>query len=1672
MMSSIGREEKKKRVTLTLAQKLEIVKKLEVGASVKHICEEYGIKKQTVSDIRRAKDKLNEFALKYSVDGYSSQTGALTARKHMRVGGQKELDEAVLKWYIQQKACGSNVPLSAIANACQQFSKHLGLPSTVSDSWLWRFRNRHGLRGEGGSSNIANVEHFRIKLNDLIKKEDLLLSQIYNADETGLFWHSLPNNIQAYQGEDVNYGKKMSKERISALFCANADGMHRLKVCIVGKYALKDYMYSMPVHYYCSTKAWFTSSIFLDWFHKTFIPEVRRYQEDVLKFDKEDVKALLLLDIAPTHPNADQLVSSDGKIRIMYLPASTPSVIQPMYQGVISACKRRYQRRYLDEIMVIPEEQDLDNNTRGLHTLENIKKYTIKSAIFNFANSWKDLKISTLANSWKKLLIDVEPDYDFEGLEATDFHYMLQCAGETEVTLENVQDWLDENDNEPGHQILSAEEIVAEVVGKEESSWSDKEDNEMALDLPKLSEVRKCMDTLQQFVEYTKNKEISNHYGNLRILREAIIREQYQSGKHIKLETFFKPVTMVTSASSEEPVVSTSHAAIGTSASAQPTLPYINSSVKMQSTSTTNIKNPSSQSLRKKQRAKTKITKSYAEDTSELEETSESEEEPCILEGEVLGMGGNVPWLEEGEESELEEGELTVLDMQLEPKTEPNGDSDLSAELIPPDECEVESMSQLSSKHLISNKEGFEEAQEIKEEGVCWDFMEIKEEPLEEEEFGGKKRPPEGTRLIPKAKKSKDVIILEENNNDKTLVVLDWYRSDLSLVINQDDRVSAYPLTGENFGKVWHEARATYGYTKGKVFYEVKVMQQLNTPHQKTREQYPSVIRIGWSFDEKDKNFGSAVSYCPRDNGKASRNRKSKVQCFYKDFKEDNVVGCFLDLDMEPAVISFTLNGEHQGVAYEISYSKIGGAALYPHIITRNCPFKEEDTQTPFLGYGPGNPGITEDDVILDPVQQSVPKTTQIPGLTETTSVQSSFVKYLRSINFSQLTLQEKAEIRKRGRPTPDIYIQQKSSSGRKEHSHQFSSDLYKKYKWLCGCDEVMALYCFPCLLFGGDSLWTESGVMDFEHLTQKIGKHEISVKHINNLIDLSLLSENNGTHLDTTFRLSTAKHNELVRKNREALSKVIDCIKFYGKCKPPAGGHNEIMNSKNPKGFQSLLDFACVLDYSLDTHLKTAVFKGRIKSIQSELLECMFEICREKILIEVKNAEYLAIMCDEITDIYDKVHMIIVLRYELEGKPVERFWGVFSVIDQSEKSVASVLLKELSTLVGDSPDKLIAQTYDSTTIRKGTSKSVQARIKEVYNNAHYVHCYSHQLNLVLEKAVSQNESVRVFFNSLSGIPGFFSECPQRMTMLDSFARQRMTKPYAICNLKRTVSAIYEMKEVLIECCTALESSNSRSTGFMAAGIKRILSDPEFEFWLEFFSKVMPHVDKLCTQLQFGNINAAEISDSLIVFTFAVKRLRDECDTVMSAEQMRRNYMHDIAAAKEVCDVILLQCRERLSFNYHLEADKLFSVSNFSQYAKEFPCNELAQAVAAYPMLEIFKLRAELSVLYSRDMFKSRSLVDLYKVIINNQLQSAFSETVQLLKILITTPMMTAETERCFTTMKRIKSCLHNNVLNNNASALTMVSIEESIIKTKDFNEEVIDYFAKSKNQCMDFIFR
>ncbi|XP_076455157.1 uncharacterized protein LOC143289849 [Babylonia areolata] len=183
---------------------------------------------------------------------------------------------------------------------------------------------------------------------------------------------------------------------------------------------------------------------------------------------------------------------------------------------------------------------------------------------------------------------------------------------------------------------------------------------------------------------------------------------------------------------------------------------------------------------------------------------------------------------------------------------------------------------------------------------------------------------------------------VEESNIDDSVCVLDHFNSDLNLVIDPDGCGAQVMLDPPGFCFTWAGARATYGVCKGKVYYEVHILEHLpvdfGDDHQ---EMDPHVVRVGWSIDSSSFQLGEEPwSFGYGGTGKFSTN--CRFSDYGQRFGAGDVIGAMLDLDSRPASISFTKNGTWYGVAIPLHGFPVGSKdmALYPHILSKNCKVK------------------------------------------------------------------------------------------------------------------------------------------------------------------------------------------------------------------------------------------------------------------------------------------------------------------------------------------------------------------------------------------------------------------------------------------------------------------------------------------------------------------------------------------------------------------------------------------------------------------------------------------------------------------------------------------------------------------------------------------------------------
>ena len=111
--------EKRKRVVLSIEDKLKIIKLIESNVSYTVISEWFGIGWSTVCDINRTKDEIRRFSQKMVDMGTKNA-------KTRKVGEYEKLDEALYIWFRQQR--DKNIPVSGLQWHYLRFISNISIP--------------------------------------------------------------------------------------------------------------------------------------------------------------------------------------------------------------------------------------------------------------------------------------------------------------------------------------------------------------------------------------------------------------------------------------------------------------------------------------------------------------------------------------------------------------------------------------------------------------------------------------------------------------------------------------------------------------------------------------------------------------------------------------------------------------------------------------------------------------------------------------------------------------------------------------------------------------------------------------------------------------------------------------------------------------------------------------------------------------------------------------------------------------------------------------------------------------------------------------------------------------------------------------------------------------------------------------------------------------------------------------------------------------------------------------------------------------------------------------------------------------------------------------------------------------------------------------------------------
>lgn len=540
---------KRKREVLSISEKSKIINMIEIEKkSIAAVAKIYSKNESSIREVLKNKDKIRA---SFST---APQTAKVTATIRNKV--LVKVENALNLWVedmtrknipidgkmLQQKALilyEDMQPPDAIEEERKSF--------TASRGWLHRFKTRFNLKnikmtGESASADHTTAASFPEKFKQIIAEKDYHHKQVFNCDETGLMWKKMPQRTYIHKTAKRAPGFKAIKDRLTLIFCANAAG-HMIKPGLVYRSqnprALKNKNKDcLPVFWQSNPKAWVTAVLFTEWFHRCFIPEVKRYLEkEGLPF-----KVLLVIDNAPGHPVS--LATEDENVQVVFLPPNTTSLLQPLDQGIIRCFKAIYVRQVFEMLYTMADE------CSDIGLMECWKSFTIADAIVFIKGAIDELKPETIIACWKKLWNDVvhnsEDAHDINPQLTAIFNIAQQIGGEgfNDMTEEELNDYIDEQ-----HQVFTNEELEDLVKSSPEGSGDEDESQQEApaWTLEKFSSIFRTAQTLkEQIVDYDPIMERSIQI--TRTITEALkpledlFTEMKRQKRQLPITMFFKKV--------------------------------------------------------------------------------------------------------------------------------------------------------------------------------------------------------------------------------------------------------------------------------------------------------------------------------------------------------------------------------------------------------------------------------------------------------------------------------------------------------------------------------------------------------------------------------------------------------------------------------------------------------------------------------------------------------------------------------------------------------------------------------------------------------------------------------------------------------------------------------------------------------------------------------------------------------------------------------------------------------------------------------------------------------------------------------------------------------------------------------------------------------------------------
>ncbi|XP_057468721.1 uncharacterized protein LOC130757922 [Actinidia eriantha] len=504
---------------------------------------------------------------------------------------------------------------------------------------------------------------------------------------------------------------------------------------------------------------------------------------------------------------------------------------------------------------------------------------------------------------------------------------------------------------------------------------------------------------------------------------------------------------------------------------------------------------------------------------------------------------------------------------------------------------------------------------------------------------------------------------------------------------------------------------------------------------------------------------------------------------------------------------------------------------------------------------------------------------------------------------------------------------------------------------------------------------------------------------------------------------------------------------------------------------------------------------------------------------------ECFSILVDESRDVSIKEQMAVALRYvNAKGHVIECFLGLAHVTSTTASSLKEAI-ESLFCRYKLSISKLRGQGYDGASNMRGEFKGLKTLILQENQNAYYVHCFAHQLQLALVAVAKKHYDVSWFFNLISNVLNVVGgSCKRHDTFLEIQAAEVYKALNAgelesgrglnqESNLARpsdtrwsshyeTLISVIKMFPAIIGVLEKIREDGDGDNNGMANGLLLNIQQFDFVFNLHLMKTILAITNELSQALQRRD---QDIVNAMHLVEISKKRLQcmrdDGWNSFLSqltlfcgkydihVPMMEGDYL---AASRKRCgrDEVTNLHHYRVELFYTVldmqlqELNDRFTVTTtellvcvaclspmnlFSAFDKE----KLIRLASFYPndfsTHECMVLEDQLDsyvydMCHSSDFVGLRGLGELAQKLVQTKRSAVYPLIYRLLKLALVLPVATASVERAFSALKIVKSRLRNRMGDQFLNDSLLVYIEKKRFNDIS-NDAIIDRFQKMKSR-------